>query len=253
MTVTFARTRHTYGSYTDFWSLVELAGYTTCYVDEIDPSDATRCYVVTPLNGEWQQGWTEPKAQIIHWDLEWRLEGGYPLVPGVSAVWASDEWYAGKVGAKYVLLGSHWGLRDRAEAESGRYDVVMLAYMTWRRQRAVDQLEARGMRLAPNGWGLDRHVALIGSRTMLHVHQNDGVPTIAPQRFALAAAYGMPLVSEAVNAPGIFKDAVRWADYSELGQAVADIDTDESWRLGRALYELLCEQHSFRKCVEASL
>lgn len=67
--IIFAKTRHVYQSYDDFWRLVALSGFETCYVDEIDHNrDAT--YIFTPTNGETLNGWDRGRARIIWWDLE---------------------------------------------------------------------------------------------------------------------------------------------------------------------------------------
>jgi len=52
--IVFCKTRadpEFYRSYTDFWSLVELAGFPWMWLDELEPGrDAV--YIVTPRNGE---------------------------------------------------------------------------------------------------------------------------------------------------------------------------------------------------------
>ena len=44
-----------------------------------------------------------------------------------------------------------------------------------------------------------RNVVLSNSRLMLHVHQHDNAPFVAPQRIAIAAAYHMPVVSAPIS------------------------------------------------------
>lgn len=254
MTTTFVRTRHHYDSYSDYWRLVELAGYPTCYVDEMDVQDASQCYILPLLNGEWMQGWQAPKARIIHHDIEWRLDGAYPQILGVAETWASDPWYARQIGAKYVLLGSDAHLNLHPEQTADKYfDVVLLAYMTNRRDHIAHQLSLQHVSIAPRGWNEDRHGSLIRTRAMLQVHQHDGIPTIAPQRFALAAAYHMPMISEKVCEPGSFADAVLWADYHHLAETTSQHIRQELSPYADALYQLLCVERTFKHEIEAAL
>ena len=214
--IIFAQTRFDYrhpengfGSYHDFWRLVDLSGFPTCYVDEIDATDASKCYIFSPVNGEIKSGdkfngWPNAKAKIIFWNLE---QGDYGPIPGVSETWASDKAFAANIGARYVLMGSHPGLMNYAPiARNGKYDVMMLSYMTPRRQQMAAWLHNKELTLAPNGWGEERHNLLMQSRVMLHVHQNDH-KYIAPQRFALAAAYKLPVITEELDDRGVFDNA----------------------------------------------
>lgn len=253
--VIFARTRHHYDSYTDFWRLVELSGYATCHADEIDPlSDNT--YIVTPVNGEWQEGWKYPRARIILWDMEWREAA--PVIPGVSEVWASDRWYAQQIGARYVLLGSHPGLvMDAPAVRERRYDLALMAYLgPWRRNHLTTNMIRAGLTFAPNAWGEQRHQNLVSSLAMLHIHQHDQFPTIAPLRWALAAAYGLPLISESVADRGAF--TARHFLSSEYANLVpftcrALQEFHALQEAGASLKQFLCYEHSFRAEVEAAL
>ncbi len=290
--VIFCRPRHKYESYTDYWRLVELSDYPIIYIDEIDPqSDNT--YILTPLNGEWQDGWQDPCAQIILWDLEWHLPN--PGIaewnesvwrPGVARVFASDKWYAEKIGAEYVLLGSHPNLvgywaaslgdgvlekswfppegsraftpAQEAERRKGKYDIALMAYLSPRRSPIKSQLEQMGLKIAPNAWGLERDRALTESRAMLHIHQHDDVATVAPQRWALAAAYKLPLITEGVEDSGLFDFSHALStDYNNLASIAHDFirrhDPRTLETYGTALHQFLCVEHTFRKCVEAAL
>ena len=91
---------------------------------------------------------------------------------------------------------------------------------------------------------------------MCHVHQLEGVYTVAAQRFALAAAYGLPLVTETLADPGIFAGKVLMTDHQHYPEFVAMWLAGDGNRLrdlGRELHYLLTEQYTFRKCVEAAL
>jgi hypothetical protein len=252
-----------YDGYRDYFRLAALSGYATCYINEVDP-DSDNTYIITPLNGEWNHGWSgTPKAQIILHDLEWRLkesdyqwsESDLTIPPGVARVWASDRWYAQRIKAEYVPLGSHPGLVGDATTDQA-FDVAPLAYRTGRRNAAFGQMERSGLTLAPNSWGEARDAALKASHVVAHVHQHDNVPTVAPLRFAIAAAWHKPLISEQVHDRGLFEDSVLYADYSVLADYTALMVRRYPELLRQtadALHDTLCVSNSFRSFVEAAL
>lgn len=238
----------------DLYRLIVLAGYRLIYVDEIDPgSDDT--YIVTILSGETLPGWPGARARIVLYDLEWHIEG-IPHIPGLSGVWAADAWYAPRIGARYVPLGSHPGLPLSPKGErEALYDVCMLAYLSPRRYPIYNVLRDNGLRIAPDGQGAARDDLLWRSRLMLHVHQLDGVGTVAPQRFAIAAAYKLPLLAEWAEDFGVFRDGpVVWARYGNLAEhARTFLRASDLVEYGEALHEWLCVRHGFKRCIEEAL
>jgi hypothetical protein len=264
--VIFATPRHHYASYTDLYRLIELSGFPCVHFDQIDPY-SDNCYIMTVLNGENQNGWQDPRAEIILYDLEWRLdanngaEGVGIRVPGVARVWAADAWYAGAIGAEYVPLGSHAGLADGyTENANGKvYDAAVMAYLgPYRRNNIVNRIRDNGVVIAPNGWAQERHDYLRASKAMLHIHQHDGIQTIAPQRWALAAAYGLPLITETLLDWGIFGyKHLLMIDYEHLPEFVKMWTRRNEARIledyGRALHHLLCVERTFRANVEAAV
>lgn len=254
----FARTRHEYGSYADFWELVKLSGYRTCFVDEIDPTDADATYIFTPANGETANGWRNPKARIIHWLLEWTGDlTGNP--PGVSETWVSNRTYAEKIGAKYVTLGSHPGLMFEPAAIPAEkpFDLVHLFYMIPRRSAIIHELMKHSLQIAPNGWDKERHESMLRSKLMLNVHQHAEYPALAPLRMALAAAYKLPIVTEGGWSVEPVERAVLVYPYEQLGQVVpclVDPAYEEQLRRkGEQLHQILCVEKTFSKCVQAAL
>lgn len=256
----FARTRHVYDSYQDYYRLVELSGFDTCYVDEIDP-ESDNCYIISPLNGEWEHGWPEAKARIILFQLEWCTHPNdqRPLPPGVSEVFTMDKWHAERIGAKYVPIGSHPDLALSNGHTKPLYDAALMAYMGPPRRGALKyELERKGLRLAPNSWGTLRDDVLHKSRAMLHVHQHETVPGVAALRVALAAAYALPYISEQVADRGIFShsnmlfsDYAHLADFAYMWLCRNDSRLVEDY--GRALHQLLCVEKPFRYWIEAAL
>lgn len=262
-----------YDGYKDWRRLAELSGYEVIWLDEIDPaSDNT--YILSPLNGSWENGWEHPKARIILWDLEWRLEKGahdwgtslLKTPPGVSEVWASDKWYAGilqeraTTPVKYVPLGSHPGLVEDNAPTVDPFDVTFQAYIWGRRNTMADTVMQQGLTIAPSRWNPDRDALLKNTAAMLHVHQweKDGIiiKTVAPLRFAIAAAYGLPLISEQVQNRDMFDGVVLFSDYDAMpayANTLVRRYQAELQERGQALHELLCVENSFRSFVEAAL
>ena len=82
------------------------------------------------------------------------------------------------------------------------------------------------------------------------------IATIAPLRFAIAAAYGLPLISEKVENRDIFSEVVLFCNYDAMPDYVSTLVRRYPERLkeyGAALKELLCGELSFRKNVERAL
>lgn len=175
----FVRTDYRYQPYDDFWHIVELSGYPIIPFSRLDPQSANT-YICTPINGEWKDGWSNVKAHIIWYDLEWGGFNGKQEIPsGVSEVWASDKHYAEVSGARYVPLGSHrdlWKCYNNSTDITNvnfEYDVALMAYRDpHRRRHIISQLE-RVFTLAPDGWGVERDSALWASRMMVNIHQHD--------------------------------------------------------------------------------
>lgn len=248
-----------YRSYTDFFKLVELAGYPLIPLSQLDPqSDNT--YIVTPLNDEWLAGWQQPRARIIHWELEWRTDWRAEVnePPGVADVWASDPWYATQIGARYVPVGGDERLNEVGVSIAKQYDVSLLSYQTHRRQLVTAQLVQQGLTLAPIGnlWGRYRSAVLVESRAMVHVHQHDQMPTIAPLRWCLAAAHRLPMITETVQERGLFSYSYMvQANYDFLAEFTKHMLQDKH-RLNdyaEALHELLCRHYTFKKVVDANV
>ena len=279
--IVFVRTRHDYPSYTDYWRLVELAGFPVTYSDEMQRNlmwtnpDAT--FIVSPVNGEYgPDHFVDParRAKVVWWNLErpgCDSSMKFPIAhedKRFDETWVSDRFYA-TLGAnhekpyRYVTLGTDMRLRAedcdperdlpecyhaRGMPTDGRplqwkdvgttfkYDVIHLSYLSHRRQHVIPNiLKATGWTCAPTGWGQDRHQALLESRAMLAVHQDDW-PVVEPLRYALAAAYGLPVWGEAAT------DHYPWVREPELHQ-----------RLDCGLVLLRpppLDQYNFRKLVE---
>ena len=208
--IVFARTRYVYDSYTDFWKLVELSEYPVVYVDEIDVKDRAKTYIAAPFNGEFfPLGEVKRKCKIFLWNLERPLGSGGAeqykehLTKHISNgyiddVIVSDVALAKITGYKYVPVGSHKDLGSPGSDK--KYDYIHLMCYSNRRGILFDEptkpkTSFSGRSIALNGWGEARHKSLQESRFMLNVHQDTDM-IMEPLRFALAAAYELPILTE---------------------------------------------------------
>lgn len=261
--IIFAKPDHNYGTHVDFWRLAELSGFPIIPLSQIDPqSDNT--YIYTPNNGENQNGWQNPRARIIHYALEWNLDGVDNTPLGVSDVWCGDKAHAEKFKYKYVPLGSHPGLNESQNRgmPSSNYPMFDVAFMGYkdppRRARVLHELYEAGVSIAPNGWGLQRSLALTDSKCMIAIHQFDNLPVLPPLRMCIAAAHKLTVITESVENAGIFQhDIIQWS-YDELVHMTRLIVKDQYQAamlkgLGESLYQKLCVDFTFRKSIERAL
>jgi len=262
MSIIFVRTRHEYGSYVDFFRLAELSGYPIIFVDEMLKHDSKdTIFIISPVNGEWNmrpKWYTEGK--VILFQLEWNWDGEHNTPACVDEVWNSDKAHAERNGFKYVAMGSHIALNqmDINIDYKPIYDVAQISYQTHRRQIITQQLQQQGIRLAPNSglWKSERSTALMQSRVMLHIHQREDTKGIAPLRWCLAAAHGLPLITETVPDYGIFDDRyMMQARYETIASFTADHVKQPRilQEYSEALHQLLCEEWTFKRSVEANV
>jgi len=266
--VTFVRTRYVYDSYTDFWKLVELSGFPTIYVDELDASQPG-VFIVAPMNGEWRphidnQAGKPRNAHLIMWNLE-RPSGSAGSVGQyaqanrdliykrhVDEVWVSDRRLAAETELRFVVLGSDEGLGEPSERK--KYQFVHMSYETPRRQTIYKQFKPEAV--APNCWPPERDEVLKLSKFALNVHQ-DSHPFQEPLRFALFAAYGLPIVSETIyDSYPWSEEFMVYAHYDGLvGKMRQVLNNDyERWReMGLAARERMCGEFRFKDMVERAV
>jgi hypothetical protein len=285
--VIFARPDHHAGSYSDLWRLVELAGYPIIPMHEMD-LQSDNCYIFSTHDTHWWGGWPNARARIIYYDIEFYTDADYRFSPGVE-VWSADAAYARQKGIRFVPMGGDERLagfegvqefatlsidgdaqREPARAQwvhspidrhtDKRYDVALLAHMTYRRQFIRGQLHDWGVSVAPNEgtWGADRHVALQQSRAMLYVHQRDEYHAVAPQRMCIAAAYKLPVITETLpDAWPFTPDTILMRPYPELAEFAYERTRPSEYRIlaewGEALHHLLCHRMKFRDVIEANV
>lgn len=258
--VLFARPRHEYQSYSDYWRLVELAGYPIIYLDEMD-LQSDNCYIFSTPSTFWHDGvegngFPNARARLIYHSLEFYLDVNYPTIPGVE-VWTPDKWYAEKTDTRYVPFGSDVALNlQPGTMPSARY-VATLWAESGHRYTAYGSMVNAGLRMGVGGWGETRHLNLLSSSVMVHAHQWSDRPTIAPQRWALAAAYRLPLISEHLGDAGVFNGMVLETNAQEMGtfvyEHVQPANRGLMRRYADRLYDQMCIKQPFRRTIEEAL
>lgn len=242
---TFVTTGKRYASYTDLYRLIELGGFALRHVGEVDLNDKSQTYIFVGPDG--LPDCTDAKARTVFWQFEYY--GEYSQQANRETVderWSSDPADTKRTGVKFVLCGSHPGLNPSLCPTTGdKFDITMLAYMIPRRQQVKHWL--KDLRWPPEhiGHGTQaRHQMLMGTRTMLHVHQYD-FPATSPLRYAVAAAYGMDLVAEECEL-GPYADYVPSQKYEEMGTLPTNVNP-------MALHMWLCHDQRFDKVVRSNL
>ncbi len=250
----FVKTRYNYDSYWDLYQLVQLSGIPICYPDEII-WDSDNVYIVSPINGEFPNPLPPHTCQIIWLNIErpTRSDGWKFDRPDFDRIWVCDKNWAKKTGSEFFLMGSHSGLGRTAPK---RYDWISCTYNTNRRRLIWSLIT--DLTMAPNGWPIsieERADALASSRLYVVPQQDDPPHAVTPLRFAIAAAYKLPMVYEAdktdiypfvdgvdvIHTPfGDFPNRIR-----EVLQNPAIVD------IGEALHHRLCVDTDFRRSIES--
>lgn len=264
MKVIFAHPRHRHESYSDYRRLVEISEFPTCYVDEMDLG-ADAVYVTSPVTGELRPALEGKKrrAKVVFWCLERPDSGDWPpesnnasnrvseIIQFVDKVWVSDRHQAQlDLRQVYVTMGSDSRLAEGETLPAKVYDIAALTYNNERRRKIYSEL-GRWKTAPESAWGETRAKILRSSRSMLYVHQTE-LPIGAPIRFALAAAYKLPLLSETMIDPYplVYGRDFLSAPYDRL------VNETHDWLSGRSLtaygeqlHETLCLERNFRLSV----
>lgn len=277
MRTVFVHPRHVYDSYVDYKRLIEVAGFESCYPDEVRLDETATTYIVSPINGEYY-GWVDwPRvgargrtAKLVHWNLE-RPDattelGVHASITGAVShahalnfdeVWFSDRYFASlDARSRFVVFGSDHRLRaDAGDSASGDplYDVCHLSYVHGRRDHVHKLLERAGLRIAPEAWGFrDKAIQLLRSRMLYNVHQFTPLRPYTPIRFALVAAYGCPIFTETTTDPHPLERnaSILESSYEDfvpsLLMALSRPDLRDA---GLKAQHTLCDVHPFRDCV----
>lgn len=294
----FAHPRHDYASYTDYKRLITLAGYPQLYHDEIDHDSDNLYIISSPDHSLYKGFENARCKVIaydfefypdIEWSIysnveAWTCDAAYARTKHIKHVpMGSDVRLAGYEDPQghrvwggtisRVTFGSSepiesssvdvylptWISHDKPQQKI--YDTTLLAHMTYRRQCVAGDLVRAGVRLSPKqeGYsGQERDMLLRQSRSMTYVHQRDEYQAIAPQRWALAAAYSLPIISETIaDAAPFGYSHLLMSSYEHLAEfATMWLTRNDSHILenyGRALHSLLCHEMTFAKVIEANV
>jgi len=178
----------------------------------------------------------------------------------VDVTIVSDPLLAERTGFKYIPMGSHRMLGAPGAEKTYDFIGLMAPYPRRGFLFAGDKVRTEwdGMTFAPNANGIEepvlRHELLKQSRFGLNVH-NDVHPYCEPLRFAVFAAYALPIVTETLSPGTIYQGAVCQAEYSHLAMAMkAARDRYALWKeWGKYLHAQLTGMDSFRACLERSI
>lgn len=268
MNITFVKTRWNYDSYADYWKLIELSGFPICYVDEMDVYDSDKVYIISPMNGEMLEFMTperrnDKKAYLIQWNLERPSGSGNVAEYRASnqllleqkyfnEVMVSDMALSADTGFGYQCLGSHPKLQELDNYHK-MFDIIHLSCYSPTRSWMFDSPSVPKSRIgkltvAANGWGDVKIANLAFSRVMLAWHQ-DTFPYIEPLRYALAAAYKLPLIVQYSKMCYPYNSCVRSISYPrELEESFVSIITSYKM-LSEEIYNLMCVEHTFESEV----
>ncbi len=274
MNTVFVRSSRRYASYTDFWRLVELSGFSIIDQSEVEFDTDTR-YVWAEMDVDFMVPLSDhPKerrrARTAFWHIEpvdrrasettgpidWWKASLTQTLGFVDNVWVSDKVIlAMDDRATWVCFGGHRDLRDTAPGTGPSYDVAHLGQRTPRREKIIAELEQRGISVSPSPWGPERIKILSSSKLMLDVQRLDGIPLVTPIRWVTAAAYKLPIVREQLPDPTplVADESILMAPLHQLADRVQRALAGDIRVVGVAAWEVLCEKCTFRNGVEQAL
>lgn len=275
--IVFLKSVHLYDSYGDFFHLAELAGFPIRSVSDFDVSEPG-VFITAPVNGDWREHMksqaNRPRnAHIIIWNIERPAGsagsvGQYALSnrrlmygqedDGAAApcryadeVWVSDRKLADETSLRYVVLGSHPGLGEPGQRKE--YNFVHMSYICPRRQTVLKKFDIH--HVAPNGWGEKRDKVLKASKIGIAIHQ-DTYPFIEPLRFAIFAAYGLPILSETlIDSFPYSAETIITAPFDEIHTvAYKMLENESRWEaMGQRCRKLMTEEFEFGKMVRLAV
>lgn len=275
--IIFAKPDHHYASYEDFWRLVEVSGFPVIPFADVDLTKDVD-YIFTPWNGQvaealpqmWMKAEGKVRARIVWWNLERDLADASEeerkdrldkTAVQVDMIWVSDRAYATLDDRfRHVILGGHPGFADLRSVlfRAKEWQATLYAYVWGRRQMIVDDLTRHGVTLAPGAWTQENRAWVLGgTRLMVNTHQYDAARTIAPIRFAVAASYGMGLISEPIDDPFPLVRGVHYVECptENLGRLLVPGGGDPANFTAPELFDLLVDKHRFdlevRRALEA--
>lgn len=270
----FVRSSYRYPSYTDFWRLVELSGFQIVEKPGVD-LDRDALYIWPEMNGDFMgclqaRPKTDRRAKTVFWNLErpdarasetmdaeaWWRHGLDEIYELVDWLWVSDRnILTMDPRSTWACFGGHPGLRELAPASGPVYDVAHLGERTPRRSQVIRELEDRGITVSPNAWGPERARILSTSKLMLGIERLGGAHISMPLRWAVAAAYRLPIIQEEHPAPDplVSGESVIMAPIDQLADLVQEALKRDLKPIGLAGWKAFCENYRFRDQVEETI
>lgn len=270
----FVRSSRRYTSYSDFWHLVELSGFSIIDRSQID-FDADAFYIWVEMDVDFMvsvhdRSKPSRKARTAFWHLEpvdrrvseqidavaWWKASLDQTLELVDQVWVSDpEVLKMDPRAKWVCFGGHQGLRETATGDGPTYDVAHIGQRTARRERVISELERRGISVSPSPGGTERIRIFTTSKLMLDVQRLEGLPLLTPIRWVTAAAYRLPIVREELPDPSplVAGESIIMAPIAALADRVEEALGQDSTFVGLASWKVFCEKYTFRKSIEGAV
>lgn len=266
-----------YDSYADYWRLVKASGFEAINQDLVDHKrDVT--YIISPTNGDLEAMLNaQPKrgdrnATYVLWFLErpaaqphneFRADIASKFEKyGFDQIWFSDRAMHNIVkdveGTRFVVMGSDEAIGTTHKDEY-HYDYTHMSYV-WGRRSFLDHPHLLGVppgRVGGNCWGDQRDHTLRTSKFMINVHQDWGEHH-EPLRFALCAAYGIPMITERCEDPFPYvegRDFVS-APYDNLIQFIQGTlqrDYNQYKGYGLNMWDTATRKFRFKNNVEGAL
>jgi hypothetical protein len=169
----------------------------------------------------------------------------------VDVIWISDRrLQAADQNTVYAVLGSHPGLQ-KVKGNQRLYEICHMGQSTPRRAKVIEQLQAAGHTVISAGWGEAREKVLSDSRLMLSIDRVEGLKMASVLRWAVAAAYALPIVSEEVSDPyPLDAGSLIQAPYEKLlGTVLAWLSDIRLTQTGVQARQILCRDWLFRRGV----
>ncbi len=268
-----------YDSYIDFRRLVQVSGFETCHQDHMD-LNRDCAYIVTPINGDVEASLRALKERSKDQtktcsNILWFLERPGPQSKAgfiedikqkfetlnLQEIWIGDKDLYMLVkdiaGTRFVPVGSDEAIGNidspMIRTDNTEYEITHMSYV-WGRRTFIHNMP---LRIGPNSWGAERHRILTSSRFMVNVHQ-DWDQFHEPLRFALCAAYALPMISENCNDPFPYESGVDFVPtpYDKIEETVRRClieDYNIYKPIGQHMFETATKKFRFSDNVKAAL
>lgn len=261
-------------SYTDYYDLISLSGIPLLHINKINQSK--NIYISDIYSLDFFPNISNPFYDLVLWFLERpssylgisnlieKLKKDI-LEKGLKQIWVSDiciyQLLKNELPCVFVPIGSHWDLVKKDNSIK-QYDCAHMSYIEKGSRREI--LYSIGCDFAPPnpyffgdilGWGDYRNNILQKTKFILNIHQDSNL-FFEPLRFAVAAAHGIPLITENCYDCYPYQDLVLEAPLSEFKYLVEKTikeDYNSFKELGEKTHNYICGQFSFDNNVKKAL